>query len=299
MPQQSTNHLLMVEPAAFGCNPETASTNHYQQASPHTEATEIQTRALREFRGLRDALIEHGVCVTTMKGQPDSPDDLFPNNWVSTHEEGHYCLYPMHAVNRRLERRLEIIRWLETRYTLHTDFSSYEKAGQILESTGSMVLDRVNRVAYACLSARMHAPLFQHWCDTMGYRGMTFEAMDEAGRPIYHTNVMMFIGTQTAGICLEALPEAQRERVRAELAKSHRVVELSLGQIAQFAGNALEVQTLNGRRYWVMSQQAREALTPEQLAHLQANGEEIILAPLETIERHGGGSARCMLLELF
>jgi hypothetical protein len=299
MAEQSAQHLLMIEPAAFQCNPQTLLTNHFQHhATEEVEAKRIHHQAVLESRALRDALVEHGVCITTFKGLPQCPDDIFPNNWVST-EEGTYNLYPMLVENRRLERRADIIQWLEKSYRLKHDYSAYEAQGLILESTGSLIRDNVHRKVFVCRSARADEALVQQWCKDNGYTPVVFDALDGEGFPIYHTNVMMYIGTGYVGVCLEAIPHDQRDAVVQQMQQHHEVIELSLAQISRFCGNALEVRNTQGQRFLVMSQQACDALDTEQRQRILAHVNGIISSPLETIEYYGGGSARCMLLELY
>jgi hypothetical protein len=299
MVEQCAQHVLMIEPAAFQCNPQTRLTNHFQHgAAKNEEATRIHQQAVLESRALRDALLEHGVGVTCFKGLPECPDDVFPNNWVST-EEGTFNLYPMLVENRRLERREDLIRWLRKSYHLAHDYTPYEARNMILESTGSLIRDRVHRQVYVCRSSRADETLIQQWCNDNNYTPIVFDALDSNDLPIYHTNVMMYIGSGYAGVCLEAIPETQRDVVYQHLAEHHEVIELNLEQVSRFCGNALEVRNTQGQRFLVMSQQAYEALSSQQLTQIGKYVEGIIASPLETIEYYGGGSARCMLLELY
>jgi hypothetical protein len=295
---QSTAHLLMIDPVAFGCNPQTLESNHYQHTPEHTAQSEISWQARLEARAFRDVLVEAGVIVTTFQGLPTCPDDVFPNNWVST-EADSFTLYPMLAENRQRERRADIIAWLEKRYKLQANYAQEEHQGRILEGTGSLVLDRVNRTAYACLSPRTDDTLFHTWCDEHGYAPIAFPATDTQGHAIYHTNVMMFIATGIAGICLEAIPESHRQQVYDSLSRHHEIVVLSPAQINSFCGNALEVRNTQGERFMAMSRQAEAGLTAEQKARLLQHTVGILSSPLNTIEHYGGGSARCMLLQLF
>jgi hypothetical protein len=300
--RQSTSDLLMIEPVAFGCNPQTAASNHYQHHVHDADIIKIQQQARQEFRNFRDALVNAGANVTTFLGQADSPDDLFPNNWVSTHDDpiNHgYILYPMMAENRRLERRPAIIDWLNRRYQIIGDLSTYEQQGQILESTGTIIIDHIHRVAYGCISPRLDARLFAQWGEVYGYETIAFSAYDHTGGQVYHTNVIMYIGTGYAGLCTESIAPDDRERVIGRLSQTHIIIDLSMDQILSFCGNALEIENAQGARLLVMSQQAEQSLTLPQKDTLKLYIDNIVSAPLDTIEKHGGGSARCMILQLF
>lgn len=328
---QSTRHIIMMEPSGFCSNPETRETNTYQADNP-TNAGSLNALAIQEFRTLRDILVEHGVFVTTLKGTEGSPDDLFCNNWISTYEDGSMVLYPMLAPNRRLERRPELIAWFKKRYRLALDLSSAEEAGQYLESTGSHALDRVNKRAYVALSARTNQDLVERWADVMGYEVIFFDTRNHVNKPVYHTDVVMFIGTDLIGICADCIVPADIDRVLGKIRETHRVLLLSMDQLRDFCGNALEVrgenlieeveispkavvkgtvgplmaasidQTLASRvierRYLAMSARAYGALLPDQkdLIAMYFDG-GVITAPIPTIEKYGGGSVRCMLLE--
>jgi hypothetical protein len=270
-------------------------TNAYQEQSADQDAVKIAAAAVREFRGLRDTLIEYGVIVTTAKGRIGTPDDLFCNNWVSTHGGGTKILYPMLAKNRRKERRLDLIALLDQSYKTILDLSPFERDGQFLESTGSLVLDRVHKIAYAALSPRTDAALVQKFAETMKYEAVTFRTKGE----IYHTNVMMAVGTGFAAICLECVDPADREKVQRSLTKHHEIIELTEAQISSFCGNMIELQNADGERLILMSSAAYGAITAQQKTTLLDHAARIVHAPIPTIERHGGGSARCMVLELF
>lgn len=295
--KQSTRHIMVMEPVGFHSNPETKETNTYQQDDPN-DVVSIQQRAVLEFRRFRDILIDQGVFVTTIKGQKESPDDIFCNNWVSTLGDGTLVYYPMLAHNRQIERRPEIMQMLEGRYKVALDLSAYEKEGRYLESTGSLWIDRVNKVVYSALSARTDARLAKLWCEKLGYELVTFNTRNHAGKPVYHTDVMMFIGTGYAGICLECILEEDRERVRQKLSRTHEVIELSLPQLQSFCGNALELLGEGNEKMLVMSHSAFKALQPAQVSAFLKHVSRIVYSDISTIEAYGGGSARCMLLEL-
>jgi hypothetical protein len=235
--------------------------------------------------------------------EPHTPDAIFPNNWVSFHADGTVVLYPMEAENRRTERRPDIIDSLANEYGFQVreivDFTHHEQNGHFLEGTGSLVLDRVNRIAYACLSSRTHLDALGEFAQRMDYEVVAFEAVDKTGAPIYHTNVLMNVGEELAVICAEAIPrEDQREAVIQSLeGTGHEVIRLSFDQMHAFAGNMLELRSSSGQRVIAMSEQARDSLTESQLEKISAYA-QVISAPIESIESSAGGSVRCMLAEI-
>lgn len=289
---------MMMEPVDFFSNPETMETNTYQ-AENTGNLGQIESTARAEFRNLRDAIVDHGIIVTTAIGQKGCPDDIFCNNWVSTHAGRKLVYYPMLAPNRRLERRADLLDFFAGTYETALDLSAEEKNGKFLESTGSHWLDRVNKVAYVAISARTDEGLAKIFCDTMGYRYVPFHTRNHAGKPVYHADVMMFIGTGYAGVCLECILPEDRERVRESLEKTHKVIPLTLPQLQSFCGNALELRSMTGKKYLAMSSGAHAALTQEQKTAFLSHVDGFIHAPIPTIERFGGGSVRCMLLEMF
>jgi hypothetical protein len=301
---QLASTVLMIRPAHFQSNPQTAASNRFQETSSSLPA-EQHARALREFDGLvarlRDAGIE--VLVVDDLEEVHTPDAIFPNNWISMHADGRIVLYPMEAENRRAERRVDIIDYLDNqcgrKVAEVVDLSFHELDGHFLEGTGSMVLDRTNRVAYACLSSRTHLAPLGDFAQRLDYDVVAFDAVDRRGAPIYHTNVLMNIGEQIAVICAAAIPrDDQREGVLARLRDTaHRVVELDYAQLDAFAGNMLELRNKDGDRVIAMSQQARESLQDDQLELLAGNG-RIVAAPIDNIESAAGGSVRCMLAEV-
>lgn len=300
----TTSRVLMVRPAAFGANPETAATNAFQSASGSSAA--VQAAALAEFDALVQALGKHGVEVYVGEDtpMPAKPDALFPNNWVSFHPGGKVVLYPMQAPSRRAEVRLDLLGRLEARGAIkpHTQIDLRPGAEHFgyLEGTGSLVLDRTRRIAYACLSPRTSARRIAEFCAELAYTPELFHATDGAGRAIYHTNVLLSVGTAYALLCSEAIPD-ERERVHIEerlLATGHEIVRITRAQLAEFAGNVLELASKDGEPLIVLSARARAALAPGQLAVLERHG-RLVSVELDTIERHGGGSARCMIAELF
>jgi hypothetical protein len=301
---QLASAVLMIRPARFETNPQTAESNRFQgqtQAAP----AEQHAAALAEFEGLKATLEAGGirVCAYDDTREPHTPDAIFPNNWVSFHADGTVVLYPMEAPNRRTERRQDIIESLtrDHRFVVReiVDLTHHEQDGHYLEGTGSLVLDRVNRVAYACLSSRTHLDALGEFAQRLDYEVLAFDAVDENGAPIYHTNVLMNVGEKIAVICDEALPRRdQRTAVLESLAKSgHEVMPLTFDQLNAFAGNMLELRTASGARVVAMSERALSSLTDRQRGKLEANG-AIISAPIDNIERSAGGSVRCMLAEI-
>jgi hypothetical protein len=298
---QSTQHIMMTEPLGFLSNPQTMETNTYQEENA-TDLRSIQDHARAEFRLFRDRLVEAGVVVTTVLGHPDSPDDVFCNNWISTQKdrsgEDSLVYYPMLASNRRIERRPEVMAMLEGRYPVALDLSKEELNGRYLESTGSLWMDRVNRVAYCAISPRTNEDLAREWCARMDFEFLPFHTRNHTGKPVYHTDVMMFIGTGYAGVCLECILPEDREKVVARLSLTHEIIPISLAQLKSFCGNSLELVGSGGALKLIMSGAAYRALTEAQKKALLRYVSEIVWADIPTIEKYGGGSARCMLLEL-
>ncbi len=295
--KQSTNHIMMMEPVGFHSNPETMETNTYQADDP-SDIHSVQQKAAAEFRRFRDLLIEKGIIVTSVIGQKESPDDIFCNNWVATFGDKTLGYYPMLAPNRQIERRPDVMGFLESMYDIAFDFSSLEKEGLYLESTGAHWLDRVNKIAYFSISPRCDEKMAKMFCDKMGYEAVMFRTRNHAGKPVYHTDVMMYIGTSYAGICSGCILEEDRKRVIDSLSAHREVVDLSMDQLKAFCGNSLELIGLHGEKKLIMSSAAHSALAEDQKATLLKYVSEIVHADISTIEKYGGGSARCMLLEL-
>jgi hypothetical protein len=304
---QVSGAILMVRPKHFGFNAETAVTNRFQRAGA---AADVGLQARMEFDAFAAALAAEGVtvCVAEDSDEPRNPDAVFPNNWVSFHADGTVVLYPMQAASRRAERRAAVIEQVSrdtgfrVRRTL--DLTPHEKEGRFLEGTGSLVLDHVARVAYACRSPRTDETVAREWAAELDYSLELFDAADAAGAPIYHTNVVMAVGTRVAVVALDNVAAADRERVADRLRSSGRdVVGISNAEMVAFAGNMLEVgswdEHLGDFRILVMSRTARRALAPEKFARLSAGVDTVLAAPVDVIERHGGGSVRCMLAEIF
>lgn len=296
MNRQSTNHIIMCLPRAFCANPQTMASNAFQTGHPETP---VQEAAVAEADGLCRTLLRAGVIVTRYTGQDRCPDDIFCNNWISTHGDGKLCLYPMHAPNRRLERRDDIVATLQATHPNVHDLTGYETQDKALESTGSLLLDRINHVAYVALSSRADPDVLHDWAVQMGYRVISFRTQTQAGQPVYHTNVMLAIGTGYAVLCADIIVPDDRARVVASLQQTHDMVMISEGQMNAFCGNALEVQNTAGDRFLVMSSAAHAALRGDQITALKSHVADILHSDLRIIEAHGGGSARCMMLEVF
>ncbi|MCB1556270.1 MAG: hypothetical protein KDJ15_03050 [Alphaproteobacteria bacterium] len=302
MTRQSTNHIFLISPAVFYLNPETAETNVYQLDGNESEE-ETYHHALGEFRQFQNMLVKNKIAVTVMEGERACPDHIFPN-WASTHimPDGRrgLALYPMLNANRRAERTPAMIAFLSRTYDTVLDFRAREEDGLFLEATGSLCLDRVNKVAYAALSARTDAGLAQEWADHMGYELLTFETRSHTGKPVYHTDLVMFIGTEVAGVCFACMTdEGARQAVRARLSRTHEIVDLTAAQQQAFCGNSLEVVNADGDRLLVMSDAAFRALRPDQIETFGRFFDRIIHSALPTMERYGGGSARCLMMEMF
>lgn len=305
MEKQCANTLLMVRPANFGYNPETAANNVFQSNNDTRSIKEVAAMATKEFdellRLLEAASIE--VIVIEDSVHPRKTDAVFPNNWFTTHDDGRIILYPMYSPNRRLERRKDIISYLQETYEVSEvkSFAQHEDRGVILEGTGSMIIDRPNKIIYACLSQRTDQRLLDELAAELGgYEVIGFVAVDDQGVPYYHTNVIMTLGDDLAIICLESIASpAERFKVEEKLKSTGKVIiDISRSQVLEYCGNMLQVNTSKGEQYMVMSQSARDNLTPSQLAQIESYV-SILSSPIDIIEEYGGGSVRCMLAELF
>ena len=291
----------MIRPCQFDYNEETAVNNAFQAP---TSDTDIQSKALDEFNRMADLLESQDIDLLVVDDSPvpATPDAIFPNNWVSFHSNGTAILYPMFAPSRRRERKSGVLERVREVFKIRhiLNLSDYEKQDMFLEGTGSMVLDRVNHVAYACLSRRTNRKMLDEFCRKMSYKPVVFEASDHFGQPIYHTNVMMSVGDKFAVICMDSIrKEQEREMVRKELTKVQKeIIEIDERQMAGFAGNILQVRNRKGDRFIIMSSSAHAAFRPEQLAALSRHG-KILHSDIPTIEINGGGSARCMIAEIF
>ena len=298
---QHTGQLLMIQPVNFGFNAETAVNNVFQVPS---NIKSLQQLALQEFNNfvqvLRDAGVE--VLVITDTLLPHTPDSIFPNNWLSFHEDGTLLLYPMFAENRRAERKQSVINTLQEEFqiTRIINLSGYEDKQLFLEGTGSMVLDRDNKLAYACLSPRTDKVVLDDFCNKMEYNSIGFTATDQNGKAIYHTNVMLTVADDYAIVCLDSIVQAHEKNILTNSFSNTKkeIIEINFSQLHHFAGNMLQVHNREGEKLLVMSTQAYESLTDNQKARItQFN--RIIHSPLTNIESNGGGSARCMMAEVF
>jgi hypothetical protein len=296
--RQIPRAIFMVRPTSFGYNAETAQSNAFQHKAAPDEAGKIQELARNEFDAFVTKLRDKGIEVLVFEQENEkTPDAIFPNNWVSFHNDGKVVLYPMLAKNRRLERRQDIIDAVQEKFEVKEiiDLSPNEELDAILEGTGSIIFDHVNHVAYANESPRTHKELFNAFCKQIRYEPVLFTAKDKNGVDIYHTNVLMALGDRYAVICLASIPEKERGMVTDKLQQTGRqIVDITFEQMGHFAGNMLQVAAKNGSKFLVMSKRAFDSLTIEQKTTL-GKYNELLYADLETIEDYGGGSARCMI----
>lgn len=298
---QTTNQLLMIRPVRFGYNAETAVNNAFQVASANQQA--VMQQAIEEFDTFVERLRNAGIAVTVVQDTevPHTPDSIFPNNWISFHSDGTVVLYPMFAVNRRMERKPHVLDTIASTFHISQtiDLSGHEANNLFLEGTGSMVLDREKKIAYACISPRTDRTLLQEFCDKLGYQPEAFTSLDASGQEIYHTNVMMCVGDQYVVICLDSITNhIEQNRVVKTIENSgKKLIPISWDQMNHFAGNMLQVENVAGEKILVMSSQAYYALNPEQIEALESFN-PILHSSLDTIESNGGGSARCMMAEV-
>jgi hypothetical protein len=299
-----THNILMVRPAKFGFNEQTAASNAFQTRDDSQTAEQIQQQAQNEFDLMVMMLRSRAINVVVAQDTktPVKPDAVFPNNWVTFHEDGTTILYPMFANARRKERRDPILKAINKAFeiTKQVHLEHYEGVNQFLEGTGSMILDRANEIVYACLSPRTDAKVLDELCEVLHYKRLIFNAVDDNNVPIYHTNVMMALGETFAIVCLETIPDKNE---RANLIQSleqtkKEIIEISLEQMKSFAGNMLQVGNQFDETFLVMSETARHSLNDSQIKQIKKHTQ--ILSPsIQTIEKYGGGSARCMMAEIF
>ena len=293
--------ILMVRPYQFYFNQQTAANNFFQSNVNIENANEL---AIAEFDAMVEKLRAHQIKVNVVQDtkDPSTPDSIFPNNWVSTHEGGTLCLYPMFAQNRRAERKLSVIDFLESNYQIQNtlDLTDFEKEGIFLEGTGSMVLDHQNKLAYGCLSERLDKNAFYEWCDKMQFKAIAFKAVDDKAQPIYHTNVMMCMGDQFVVICLDSIPNEKEKQMLVDSfdQTNKEVITISQDQLNHFAGNMLQVFDTNEKPHLIMSEQAYNSLKTEQVKSLEKYN-PILPISIPTIEALGGGSTRCMMAEIY
>ncbi len=298
MPFAST--ILMVRPASFGFNDQTAANNSFQQKASFEN---IQSIVLEEFDTMVDMIRSSGIDVIVINDTPHplKPDAIFPNNWFCTMDDGSVILFPMYAENRRIERRMDIVEQIKSKFSVSNviDYSNHEDQKVFLESTGSMVMDHKNKIIYACISERTHPQLLIEFAKDNNYTVIQFTAKDRSGLPVYHTNVLMYIGNKFCVICEEVIEEADLERVLASLKKSGKqVISISYNQMLQFAGNMLQLQNKKEEPVLVMSRSAFNSLEEDQKQQLELFT-QLLPVNINTIEIIGGGSARCMMAEIF
>ena len=293
--------ILMVRPYQFYFNQQTAANNFFQSNVNIENANEL---AIAEFDAMVEKLRAHQIKVNVVQDtkDPSTPDSIFPNNWVSTHEGGTLCLYPMFAQNRRAERKSTVIDFLESNYKIENtlDLTDLEKEGSFLEGTGSMVLDHQNKLAYGCLSERLDKNAFYEWCHKMQFKAIAFKAVDDKAQPIYHTNVMMCMGDQFVVICLDSIPNEKEKQMLVDSfdQTNKEVITISQDQLNHFAGNMLQVFNINEKPHLIMSKQAFTSLSTEQVNSLEKYN-PILPISIPTIEALGGGSTRCMMAEIY
>ena len=299
--QNKSSKILMIKPVMFGFNEQTAISNAFQKRAADLNAQEIQRKALTEFENfvslLRSKRIEIIVFEDTL--EPNTPDSIFPNNWISFHTNDQIVLYPMFAENRRDERRKDVINYFVKKSESIIDLTAFEEQDLFLEGTGSIVFDYENKIAYASRSVRTNKELFEKLCSKLNLESIFFNAVDENGIEIYHTNVLMCVGTNFAVVCKECIKDNNElNNIIQTLEKTnHEIIEISYKQMNSFAGNMYQLFNVEGKSFIVMSTQAHSSLTVEQKNKLKQFG-ELLFTPLDTIERYGGGSARCMLADI-
>ncbi|AZQ61008.1 amidinotransferase [Flammeovirga pectinis] len=300
----SSKHILMVRPASFGYNKETALDNEFQDSLIQGANNEDVNKALEEFDKYVSVLREHKIDVTVVDDTPvpSKPDSQFPNNWFTTHSDGTIYIYPLRPVNRRTEKRQDIIELLEMCFHVSsvTDLSPLEQEGKFLEGTGSIIFDRVNKIAYACLSRRTNAELFKEHVEELGYTPILFDAVDENQKPIYHTNVMLAIATDFVVICGNTIiDQKQKEIIWSSFKDSgKKIIDVSFDQLRNFTCNILEVTGLDNQKYITMSTKAFNAFTEEQ-KQIMEESTKVIHSPIDTIESVCGGGTRCMMAEIY
>ncbi len=299
--RQSAHAVLMVSPASFAIDPQTAVSNAFQ-IQPDNQKT-VAEQAMAEFRNAVDNLRQADIEVLVHEGlaSENKPNAVFPNNWISTWPDGRVFTYPMATPSRRVERDNEVLSELASSFAIGQtiDLSDIEKAGRYLESTGVIVFDHLARTAYGCISERCDEELFNQHVMSLGYRPITFHAYDEQGTPIYHTNVMMAVQSTTAVICSQAIADPSERKLVVDLLKNtHKVIEITPAQMNDFCGNVLELENVRGEKYLALSRSAYDAFTPAQRKIL-ASDKTLLPTAIPTIESVGGGSMRCMLAEIF
>lgn len=303
IPLPAAENILMIRPAAFGFNAETASNNHFQSL-PVIDTALQQELACMEFDAMVAKLRQHQIQVTIIEdtATPPKPDAIFPNNWLSTSPEGKVFVYPMYAPVRRAEKRDDIIDYLGRQYLVKSlqDWSEFETEGKFLEGTGSMIMDHDNKLIYACISERSNPAVLEKFASANGYQAIVFLATDKEGKPVYHTNVVMALGEKFCVLCEEAIEEEWELIAVRQLLEStgHSIIPITRNQMYNYAGNMLEVKNQAGENIVVLSQSAHDSLTAEQQKKL-AGFAKMLTVSIPTIEQAGGGSVRCMMAEVF
>jgi hypothetical protein len=296
--------ILMIRPAAFGFNEETAANNYFQQDILHTDSQTIRQSAIKEFDNMVEALRNHGIDVLVIDDtdKPVKPSAVFPNNWISTSPEGVISVFPMYAPSRRAEKREDILKMLAEKFTVTDvqDWSEFEVEAKFLEGTGSMVIDHDNRVIYACYSPRTDVSVLEKFANANHYRAIIFVATDKNGHAVYHTNVVMTLGENFAVLCEEAIEEEWERIAVKQLLEStgHNIIRITREQMNAFAGNMLQVKNEKGKNFLVMSQTAFDCLDAGQREQLSSRC-QLLPIPVPTIEQVEGGSVRCMMAEVF
>lgn len=304
MSQTITDTILMIRPKHFGYNPETALNNAFQTKEGSENVSEIEITALNEFENMVKVLRDHDIDVVVIDDTetPVKPDCVFPNNWFTTHEDGKIITFPMNAVSRRAERREDIVEKLQADYSYKKryGFEYLEAEEQYLEGTGSMILDRDNKIIYACLSPRTDIRVLEKYAVLIGYQKIIFHSYDQNDQLIYHTNVMMAMGKDFVVICLDTIKDIDEHDtlIRAFSQTDKHIINISVDQMNQFAGNMLQVKSKMGEPYLIMSQAAYDSLNIDQIADLQ-RFTKVLSIPIPTIEKYGGGSVRCMMAEIY
>lgn len=300
----AASSILMIRPKNFGYNYQTKNSNAFQKELNELSDADISGIAIKEFDGFVDLLRKNKIDVNVFEdtADPAKPDAVFPNNWITLGSDGTVTIFPMESELRQKEVRLDIIDYLKSKFKVKNvvDLREHNDNGQFLEGTGSMIIDHKSKKVYACISSRTNQELLAKFADVNGYDTVIFRAKDEKGKDIYHTNVMMTIGKSFAVICCESIPDTnERDTVIDSLANTgHKIIDISYNQMKEFVGNMLEIQNDDGKLFLVMSKTAMNALTKDQLAELNKHTEPLSVS-IETIEAVGGGSARCMMAEIF
>ncbi len=297
----SASKILMIRPVKFGFNQQTAESNSFQQKMDADNPETIQEKALQEFNTFAKKLISAGIDVLIFDDTaiPHTPDSIFPNNWISFHENNELVIYPMLAENRRQEKRADIISELKTKDSFVIDLSKFENKKMYLEGTGSIVFDYNHKIAYANCSPRTDKLLFEQLCKQLKFESIYFKAVDKNGDDIYHTNVLMCIGNGFAVLCKECIQNKTDEELIIDSLNSskHEIISISYEQMNAFAGNMYQLYNFKGESFIVMSEQAYKSLNKEQIKQLEQYG-SLLYSPLYTIEQYGGGSARCMIADI-